>query len=77
MIVGLYWTEFAVYGLDGSLRYRMELGNGEELDVAGQYGYVCHGSALSRVIELATGAILRDNRMHTAQTPVCVTLLVQ
>jgi hypothetical protein len=70
-------SDVAVYGFDGTQKYRFGLESGFVFRVAGSYGYVCHGIALSRVIELTTGATLRDNQVHTAQTPVCATLLVQ
>jgi hypothetical protein len=64
---------FAVYGLDGTLRYRFGLESGADLHVGGRYGYVCRGLSLLRVVELATGTTLRE--VESAQRPVCVTLL--
>jgi hypothetical protein len=64
--------EFAVYGLDGMLRYRFNL-EGVQFHVQGPYGYVCRSASLTRVIELATGATVRE--MQAAHAPVCATLL--
>jgi hypothetical protein len=68
-------SEFAVYGFDGTFRYRFALESGMQLHAQGRYGYVCHGSSLDRVIELATGLTVRDNRVHTPGGPACATLL--
>lgn len=68
--------ELAVYGLDGTLRYRMKLeGSGTRFSVSGRYGYICSGASLSRVIELATGATLRQVQTQGLNGPFCVTLL--
>jgi hypothetical protein len=64
--------EFAVYGLDGTPRYRFQL-QGEQLQVRGPYGYVCRSASLTRVIELQTGATLSKTQADNA--PVCATLL--
>jgi hypothetical protein len=64
-----------IFGFDGALRYRVELGTGQRLSVQGPYGYVC-GSAkgqLRRVLQLGTGATLR--RVTSASAPNCPTLL--
>jgi hypothetical protein len=64
--------EFAVYGRDGALRYRFQL-QGEQLQVRGQYGYVCRSASLTRVIELQTGATVRE--LQADHAPICATLL--
>jgi hypothetical protein len=64
-----------VFGFDGTLRYRVDLGTEQWLSVQGQYGYVC-GTAqgrLHRVLQLGTGATLR--RVTSATAPDCPTLL--
>ena len=64
-----------VFGFDGTLRYRVDLGTEQWLSVQGQYGYVC-GTAqgrLRRVLQLGTGATLR--RVTSATAPNCPTLL--
>jgi hypothetical protein len=65
--------EFSVFGSDGTPRYRFELESGQGLQVASRYGYVCRGVALVRVVELATGATLRQ--VQTAPAPACAALL--
>jgi hypothetical protein len=64
-----------VFGFDGALRYRVEVGTQQWLSVQGPYGYVCANSegSLSRVLQLATGATLR--RVTSATAPGCPTLL--
>lgn len=66
-------ADIAVYGMDGAQRYRFELEAGMGFLVAGPYGYVCKGMSLSRIVELASGATLRQ--VQSAPGPVCVTLL--
>jgi hypothetical protein len=69
-------STLAVYGLDGSLHYRFTLdANTERFTVAGRYGYVCSGASLVRVIELASGATLRQVQAQGQSRPACATLL--
>jgi hypothetical protein len=73
-----FWVppEVVVYGLDGALHYRMKLeGSGTRFSVSGRYGYVCSGASLSRVIELASGATLRQVQAQGVNGPACATLL--
>jgi len=51
----------SVFGLDGSLRGRVDLSSTQWLDVQGPYGYVCSTDAgsLERVVQLSTGTTFR------------------
>ena len=71
-LVGSSWVDFAVYGADGTQRYRSAPAGGVELQVAGRYGYACHGATLSYVVELATGASVSASPRRT-----CVTVLAR
>jgi hypothetical protein len=64
-----------VYGLDGALRYSIDLGSEERLSVQGAYGYVCDTRAgvLQRVVRLSTGATVR--RLSGGAAPRCPVLL--
>ena len=64
-----------VYGFDGTLRYRVELGTEQWLSVQGRYGYICGNARgdLRRVLQLGTGTTLR--RVTSAFGPNCPTLL--
>jgi hypothetical protein len=64
---------FAVYGMDGALRYRFELERGAGFRISGRYGYVCNGVSLARVVDLASGATL--HQVEGTAAPVCVTVL--
>ena len=66
-------ADFAVYGMDGALRYRFELERGMGFRISGRYGYVCTGIRLSRVVDLASGATL--HQVEGTAAPVCVTVL--
>lgn len=66
-------SDYAVYGIDGSPRYRLGFEFGEDMHIAGRFGYVCHGNTLTRVVQLSTGATLRQ--FQSGQAPVCATLL--
>jgi hypothetical protein len=68
--------DIAVFGMDGALRYRFGLQSGEHFNVSGRYGYVCSGASLSRVIELASGAMLRQVQTQGLTGPACATLLL-
>jgi hypothetical protein len=75
-----FWVPpaLSVYGLDGSLRYRMKLeGTGTHFSVAGRYAYICSGAHLSSVVELASGTTLRQVQGQSLNGPVCATLLAQ
>jgi hypothetical protein len=46
----------SAYGLDGALRYRLELAPGTWLNAAGgRYAALCDGRTLVAVVDLATG----------------------
>jgi hypothetical protein len=65
-------THFDAYGMDGTLRYQLDLGDGEWLRVGGPYGYVCSSKDRAlRVLDVGNGAQagLRGAR------PACPTLL--
>jgi hypothetical protein len=64
---------YAAYGLDGSLRYGVDVPDGQSLVVQGRYGYVCRGRGLLRVLDARTGAVLR--RYTSSTLPLCATLL--
>ena len=70
-IVGTNWPRFWVYGLDGSLRYHFSVENGQQLQVAGRFAYVCNGLTLVGVVDLTSGAS-SDGAQRT-----CVTVLAQ
>jgi hypothetical protein len=65
-------TRFDAYGMDGALRYQLDLSDGEWLSLGGPYGYVCSNrDRVLRVLDVGNGvqAGLRGER------PACPTLL--
>jgi hypothetical protein len=64
---------YSVYGLDGKLRYSLNLAAEQSLVVQRTYAYVCRGRGLMRVLDAATGATL--HRFRDPQLPICTTLL--
>ncbi len=71
-LVGSNWVDFTVYGSDGAQRYRSTLDSDVDLQVAGHYGYACHGVTLLYVVELGTGATVNAPPRRT-----CVTVLAR
>jgi hypothetical protein len=68
--------DISVFGRDGTLRYRFELQSSQRFDVFWRYGYVCSGGAsLSRIVEPASGATVRQVQAQSLNGPACVTLL--
>jgi len=65
--------QYAVYGLDGALRYRLDLEPDTYLSLQGPYAYVCRSAALLRVLDAATGATLRQ--ASSTPLPACASLL--
>jgi hypothetical protein len=62
-----------VFGLDGSMRYRVDLAGEQWLSAQGQYGYVCENGQLRRVMQLATGTTMTS--VQGTATNSCPTLL--
>src|SRR5262249_20668750 len=72
LLVGSSWPNFAGYSLDGTQRYRFALAPGEDLQIAGRYGYLCTGSKLSAVLDMTLGAPVSPR--HGSN---CVTVLAR
>jgi hypothetical protein len=65
-------THYDAYNMDGTLRYQLDLGDGEYLSVQGPYGYVCGGKdRLLRMVDVADGAQAR----MVGERPACPSLL--
>jgi hypothetical protein len=72
VLVGSDWPNFSGYSLDGTQLYRFSLASGEDLQIAGRYGYLCAGSKLSAVLDLTTGVPVSPKHGAT-----CVTVLAR
>jgi hypothetical protein len=70
VLVGSSWPSFAGYSLDGTRLYRFGLATGEDIQIAGRYGYVCAGAKLTAVLDMTTGAPASPTHGAT-----CVTVL--
>ena len=70
VLVGSSWPNFAGYSVDGTQRYRFALAAGEDLQIAGRYGYLCAGTKLSAVLDMTTGT-----PVGPAHGSLCVTVL--
>ena len=70
ILVGSSWPNFAGYSVDGTQRYRFALAAGEDLQIAGRYGYLCAGTKLSAVLDMTTGT-----PVSPAHGSLCVTVL--
>jgi hypothetical protein len=55
VVVGSIGNSFAGYSPDGTQRYRSSIAAGEELRIAGRYGYLCSSMTLRAVLDLSTG----------------------
>jgi hypothetical protein len=65
-------THYDAYNMDGTLRYQLDLADGEWLSVEGPFGYVCGGKdRVLRMLDVANGA---QAGMAGAR-PACPTLL--
>ena len=66
-LVGSSWADFAVYGADGTQRYRSALGGGVELQSPAATATLCRRSEAQRTsLELTTGTPVESR--HTARS---------
>jgi len=72
VLVGSSWPIFTGRSLDGRQLYRFVLANGEDIQIAGRYGYLCTGAKLSAVLDMTTGA-----PVSPTHGPTCVTVLAR
>jgi hypothetical protein len=50
-------THYDAYGMDGTLRYQLDLADGEWLSIEGPFGYVCGGTdRVLRMLDVGNGA---------------------
>ena len=67
-----YGLKVTAFGVDGRERYRLDLTGSTWLRAQGARGYVCRDAVLTSIVDLRTGAVLRNSPAATR----CPTLLV-